>query len=256
MPFDLWTWYHGLYIASPLVLAYALFRLTSRADYAEKRRLGLWLSSAAMVVLVVRNVTILLTEGFHAQVVPLQVCHFANIVLWLAFYLRSDKLFALSFCLNLPAAFISLVFANALAAYPSFWMLLAQTYFWGHLLIVMIALWAVLAGMVTIDRRVFGQTVMLMAGLFVGAMVLNNVLKLIPTLSEANYFYTVRPEEGTPLEWFYTLGVSGELGFFEYNVLYWTLTAMLGVVVVVLFYGLYVWLTRHVDVTAREARRA
>jgi len=73
--------------------------------------------------------------------------------------------------------------------------------------------------------------------LYIGAIFVNNLLSLININS--NYFYTLRPENGTPLEIFFNLGKTYSFGFFEINFIYLILTSLLGVFVVIVFYLLY-----------------
>ena len=80
----------------------------------------------------------------------------------------------------------------------------AQAYLWGHMLIVGITVWALLVDLIKIDKKTLIKTLKLMVILYIGAIFVNNLLSLININS--NYFYTLRPENGTPLEIFFNLG--------------------------------------------------
>ncbi|MGI5846394.1 MAG: hypothetical protein ACOX7D_04420, partial [Alphaproteobacteria bacterium] len=55
----------------------------------------------------------------------------------------------------------------------------------------------------------------------------------------ANYFYSYRPEGGTPLEWFFNWGKETTLLGMEINIIYIALSALLGIVVLFLFKKIY-----------------
>lgn len=78
---------------------------------------------------------------------------------------------------------------------------------------------------------------MIMFGLYIGSVFVNNLLKLAGLTP--NYFYTIEPEAGTPLESFYEWGKTYHIGFFEINPIYILMTGALGVIVVMVFYGLF-----------------
>lgn len=154
-----------------------------------------------------------------------------------AFIFNNKTLFALSFCLNLPAAFTSIVFANSLENYNTLLTFRGMAYLWGHLLIVSIVLWSYFIGFVKIDKKTFLKTVITMAVLYLSAHLINNLLRL--TGLTPNYFYTIIPEDGTPLEWFYNLGQDYQLGSFVINPIYLLMSMFFGLVVVIIFYFIY-----------------
>ncbi len=244
MVFQMWSMLHIAYIVSPVVLAILLYRSTKHRGYEKNRQVGIALSVVAVLILVIRNIDIWVRTGFSYEIIPLQICHFANIVLLLAFIYRNQTLFALSFTLNLPAAYMAIVFANSLSNYNDFWRIRPQAYFWGHLIIVVIALWAVMVKMVRIDMKVMMRTIRLMILLFISAIIINNLFTLIGMTP--NYFYAMRPENGTPLEIFYNLGDPITIGFFVLLPIYWALTALFAGVIVAILYVLnlgIVWAT-------------
>jgi len=105
--------------------------------------------------LIARNIEIFIVDGykFSGELLPLQICHFANFILLYAFLKRDQSFFALAFCLNLPAALLSIVYANSLTNYETMCSIRAQAYLWGHMLIVGITFWAYLVNIIKIDRK-------------------------------------------------------------------------------------------------------
>ena len=112
-----------------------------------------------------------------------------------------------------------------------------MAYLWGHLLIVSIVLWSYFIGFVKIDKKTFLKTVITMAVLYLSAHLINNLLML--TGLTPNYFYTIIPEDGTPLEWYYNLGQDYHLSSFVINPIYLLISMFFGLVVVIIFYFIY-----------------
>jgi uncharacterized membrane protein YwaF len=245
----MWSPFHLLFIASPFIATLILQLTVRRKSFETKRRIGFWLAVACVVILFLRNAEILVKNDWeiNAEVIPLQICHFANFVLLWAFWKNDRVTFALAYCLNLPAALMSILFANSLENYTTLLTFRAQAYLWGHMLIVATTLFAFLNGFVRIDGKTFGRTALLMLGLYAGGLVISNVLNAVFGFS-ANYFYALRPEGGTPLELFYDWGTTYSLGFFQINPVYLMLTAAVGATVVSAFYGLYRVVSRRLPV--------
>lgn len=240
MTFTMWSFGHFLFILSPFVFFLLLHIFTKDLRDKQKLKVGLWISVIAIIILILRNVEIWVQDGFKfsAELIPLQICHFANFVLLFAFLKNNQKMFALSVSLNLPAALLSIIYANSLTNYATILNFRGFAYIAGHMIIVGLAIWAVFANLVHINKKTLFKTLLLMLGLYVIAHLVNNVLTLFDLTP--NYFYTMAPESGTPLELFYTLGKTYELGFFTINPIYFVLTALVGLVVVVIFYEIYV----------------
>jgi len=240
MTFQMWNWFHWLFIASPFILTIILFFLTKNQSFEQKRIIGLWLSIIAVFILFLRNAEIFVKNGYvvNAEMIPFQICHFANFVLLLAFWKNNKVLFSLAFCLNLPAALLSILFANSLVNYPTLITFRAQAYLWGHMLIVGITLWSFLVGFIKINVKTFLKTILLMLTLYVLGLFISNIINALFGFT-ANYFYALAPEHGTPLELFYSWGSVYHLGWFEINPIYLLATMGVGAVVVGLFYGMY-----------------
>ena len=240
MTFQMWSWFHYLFIASPFIFAILLFFVFIKKTYEEKRKIGVILSIIAIIILVLRNIEIYVKSGYipNEELIPLQICHFANFVLLFAFLKDNKVLFALAFCLNLPAAMMSIIFANSLENYSTLLNFRSMAYLWGHMLIVAMTLWAVASGFVKITKKTLGQTMVLMVILYIVGLVINNIFNTLFGF-HANYFYTLKPENGTPLELFFNWGKMYVIGWFKVNPIYMILTSLLGGIIVFGFYGLY-----------------
>ena len=98
--FKMWSAFHFLFILSPFIFT-VIFQIAFRKLDQEKKRIaGLVLSVLAVVILLLRNGEIFVKSGYKLdpEIIPLQICHFANFVLLFAFWKKSDVLFALAFC--------------------------------------------------------------------------------------------------------------------------------------------------------------
>ena len=237
MTFQMWSLFHFAFILLPFVSLIVFMYFTKNKTYEQKRKLGIIVSLIGVLLLVLRNAEIFANEGWSAELLPLQICHFANFVLLFAFLKDNKPMFALAFALNLPAAFASIVFANGLENYATLICLRGIAYILGHALIVFLTLWAWLSGFVVINKGILSKTILIMLILYISAVVVNNLLVL--TGITPNYFYTLRPENGTPLEIFFKWGTTVKIGFLEFNPVYLFLSAIFGFIVVVIFYGLY-----------------
>lgn len=237
MTFEMWSPLHYFYMASPFILFFILLIISKKYNDEQKRLMGIILSLIAVLLLVLRNVEIYLDRGMDAELIPLQICHFANFVMLFAFLFKNNTLFALSFLLNLPAAYTSIIFANSLSNYDSILNFRGVAYFFGHMMIVSIVLWAYFIGFIKINKKVFFKTLTMMAILFVIAHLVNNTLMYFDLTP--NYFYSIYPEGGTPLELFYNWGTNYQFTYFEINPIYLVLSAIFGGIVVVIFYGIY-----------------
>jgi len=239
MKFEMWSILHILFIVSPIIFVVILYLFTKNKDKDKLYKIGVYISLFAVLLLAARNIEIFIVDGFifSGELLPLQICHFANFILLYAFWKKDQSFFALAFCLNLPAALLSIIFANSLTNYETMFTVRAQVYLWGHMLIVGLTVWALLVDLIRIDKKVLLKTLKIMIILYTSAIIINNLLSLLNI--ESNYFYTLRPESGTPLEIFFKFGKTYNFGFFEINFIYLFLTAILGVFVVLIFYLIY-----------------
>ena len=108
--FKMWSAFHFVY--SFALYFHGNLQIAFRKLDQEKAIAGLVLSVLAVVILLLRNGEIFVKSGYKLdpEIIP---CKFAILpILSCCLPLeKSDVLFALAFCLNLPAAFISIIFA-------------------------------------------------------------------------------------------------------------------------------------------------
>jgi hypothetical protein len=208
-------------LLSPIAFIYLLHITTRNYSYENKKRVGIYLSIIAILMLVLRNIEIFVLRGykFDYEIVPLQICHFANFVLLYAFYKDDKTFFSFAFLFNMLMAAISLIFADGLENYASLITFRGFAYIFGHILIVVISFWAYLNGFIKTEKKIVMKSMILIDLLVILSVFINNFFRLI--LNEAsNYFYTAKPEGGTPLEFFYDLGSLNKIGAFEVNIIY------------------------------------
>lgn len=242
MTFTMWSLGHYLFLITPFVGIILLYQLTKSYDQKKNRRIGLILSIVAVMILIFRNIEIFVNSGyaFDVEILPLQVCHFANIVLLLAFLSKKQSLFNFALLLNLPAAFVSILFANSLANYSTILTFRGFAYIFGHILLVVIPVWAYMVGFIKLNKKTLIETIKIVSILYLVSIMINNVIYLLFG-QYANYFYTLKPENGTPLEMFYDLGQTVVLSNgFKFNILYLILTGLFGLVIMIVLYtGFY-----------------
>ena len=239
MTFTMWSIGHYLYMLSPFVLLLVLVYFTKNNTIETNRTIGIILSSIAILVLVLRNIEIWVQGdfAFNIELLPLQVCHFANFVLLIAFLTNKQIWFNFALTLNLPAAFVSILFANSLTHYSTILSLRGIAYIVGHALLVLIPLWAYIVGFIKLDFKTLFKTFKVVAILYFSSLIINNLLYVLSG-SYANYFYSLKPESGTPLEMFFNWG--NELLLFDafkINPIYVILTGLFGAFIMVTLYS-------------------
>ncbi|MEC9484378.1 MAG: hypothetical protein UMR38_00710 [Candidatus Izemoplasma sp.] len=229
MTFMMWSPLHIFMIISPVLLIIILYQLTKDNGKEENRRVGIILSTILVGLLVLRNIEIWMNKGFsfHYELVPLQVCHFANIVLLYAFYKRNNTAFALAFTLNLIPAYLSVVFANGLENYTTIINFRGLAYILGHIGISVVTIWAYMVGFIQMTFKTYLKTLRTMLVLFFSGLIINNLFNSLLN-QPSNYFYTQHPEKGTPLEWFYEFGRMISIGAFDIHPIYLILLSIFG----------------------------
>ena len=143
MVFKLWSVTHFLYMLSPAVLFLGIYFLIKDRSERAKYATGAVLGAISIFIIVIRNVDIFARNGWDLEVIPLQVCHIGSIVAGLALILRKRWLISTAFCFNLIPAFLAMVFADSLANYDTLLKIRPQTYVWGHILIIVCALYGI-----------------------------------------------------------------------------------------------------------------
>lgn len=233
MIFEMWSAWHIIYILSPFIIfAILYFALRNRSEKA-KYIVGCVIGVISLGILITRNIDILITEGFHPEIIPLQVCHFGNIMVFIALVFRSKIATSILWTLNMLAAFASLVVADALTGYTDIYCIRAQAYIWGHLFIVLGALYAVGLKIVRIDFKSFLYGIGILLLLFNAAVVLNSYFNDVLGYS-INYFY-VYNSSGVPFDFLY-IGERAHYGWFTIN---WIYTLSVAGIFLVLLYAIY-----------------
>ncbi|WP_286143667.1 hypothetical protein [Bacillus sp. UNCCL81] len=205
--------------------------------------IGMGFSLIGIALLVGRNIEIYhKVNQVSPEEIPLQIFHFANFILFFAFLYESELLFSIAFCFNLPAALVSIIFANGLSNYQSLLTWQGIAYLWGHMLIVGIVLWAYFNHMVVINLKISRKTMSLIILLYILSIFVNNWFMKWMEPFTSNYFYTMAPKKGTPLAYFYNLGKETTTFGLHYNLMYLLILLLVGLFVVYLFYLVYLFL--------------
>lgn len=245
MTFVMWSFWHYFFMLSPFIVLIPLYFYTKNKDTQTLKRIGIGLSTLAIIILLLRNIEIWIRNdfAFDIEMIPLQICHFANFVLLIAFITNKQSWFNFSLLLNLPAAYVSIIFANSLSNYSTIVSFRGFAYIFGHMLLVTIPLWFYLVGFVKLDMKQFIKTLQLVGIFYIVSIFINNLMYVLFN-QYSNYFYSLKPESGTPLEIFYSLGSDIYIGTFKFNPIYLLLTGIFGLIVMLLLYILLTYLQR------------
>ncbi len=234
MKFVLWSIWHFLYMGSPFIMFYIIYILSKKWSDKTKDIVGYILGGISILILIVRNIDIYARSGWGVEVIPLQVCHIGSLVAGLSLILKKKWLILTSFCFNMIPAFLAMVFADSLANYDTLWKIRPQAYVWGHIFIVICALYGIL-----VYRSRFKKKDLYLSLAFAGimailAIVCNSLFRALFDW-EPNYFYLFN-YKGTPLKFLYQAFPSSVYGWFEIN---WFYTLVLLFVFICVFIGLY-----------------
>jgi len=233
MKFEMWSLIHILYILSPFIIFLGLFLLLRRTSNKTKYIVGIVIGSISIFIILLRNIDIYIRSGWDSEVIPLQVCHIGSIIVGLALIIKSKWLLLVSFCFNMIPAILAMIFADSLANYDTILKIRPQTYIWGHIFIVVGALYGI-----TMYKNKFAKNDLIKSLFFVGicliiGIICNNTFRLWFDW-EPNYFYLFN-YKGTPLKFLYTALPTTQLGWFEIN-LFYTFT------LITFFVGVYIGL--------------
>lgn len=234
MKFELWSIWHILYICSPFVIFWAVYGLVKNCSERTKHIVGYILGSISILILVVRNVDIYVRSGWDPEVIPLQVCHIGSIIAGLALIFKNKWLTLTAFCFNMIPAFLAMVFAQSLANYDTLLKIRPQTYIWGHIFIIVCALYALLVHRPQLSRKDLCKSLGFVGIMAVIAMICNSLFRTALDWTP-NYFYLFN-HKGTPLKFLYEVFPSSVYGWFEIN---WFYTGVLLVVFMGVFIGMY-----------------
>ena len=218
MTFTLWSFGHFLYMLSPFIIFLVIYFLVRDKSQKVKDIIGYVLGGISIFILVIRNIDIFVRSGWDLEVIPLQVCHIGSLVAGLCLIFKRKWLILTAFCFNLIPAFLAMVFADSLANYDTLLKIRPQTYIWGHIFIIVCALYAI-----TVFRPNFSKKDLYKSLIFVGAMavvaiVCNSLFRKLFSW-EPNYFYLFH-YKGTPLKFLYEVFSPSIYGWFEINWFY------------------------------------
>lgn len=233
MKFEMWSIWHILYILSPFIICTILYLVLKNKPYKVRYIVGVVIGVISLAILITRNIDIYLNYGFDPEIIPLQVCHFGNIMVFISLVFRSKVATSIAWCLNLLAAFASIIVADALEGYETILCIRAQAYIWGHLFIVVGAFYAVVLKIVRIDVKSFLIGIGVIVSLLIPAIILNSYFNDVLEYT-INYFY-IYNSDGVPFDFLY-LGQRAQYGWFTIN---WFYTISLVLIFGTLLYGIY-----------------
>lgn len=233
MQFKMWSFGHILFILSPFIVLAVLYFALRNKSYKIRYAVGVVIGVISLLILIIRNIDILVNNGFDPEIIPLQVCHFGNIMVFISLVFRSKTATSIAWSLNMFAAFCSLIVADALQGYQTILCIRAQAYIWGHLFIVVGAVYAVMLKIVRIDFKSFLIGIGVIFALLIPAIILNSYFNDVKGYS-ANYFY-IYNSKGVPFEFLY-IGERAQYGWFTIN---WIYTVSVTAIFTVIVYGIY-----------------
>jgi len=234
MKFEMWSFLHIMYILSPFIIFAILYLFLKKLSDRTKYIVGVVIGIVSILIILVRNVDIYIRSGWGVEVIPLQVCHIGSIIVGLALILKKKWLLLVSFCFNMIPAILAMVFADSLANYDTILKIRPQTYIWGHIFIVVGAMYGILVYKNNFAKKDLFYSLIFVLCCLVSAILSNNLFRLFFNW-EPNYFYLFN-YKGTPLKFLYSAMNTSIYGWFEINWLY-TLTLIL--VFVIVYIALY-----------------
>ena len=231
--FEMWTAWHFVLMLAPIVAILILYFLLRKRSYKTRYIVGIVIGTISLAILLMRNIDIAVRQGFDPEIIPLQVCHFGNIMVFIALVFRSKTATSIAWTLNLLAAYASLVFADSLENYSNICSIRAQAYIWWHIFIVIGALYTVLLKIVRIDFKSFLYGIGVLVILLIPSIILNSYFNDVLGYS-VNYFY-IYNSDGVPFEFLY-IGERAQYGWFTIN---WAYTIFIILIFLCLMYGIY-----------------
>ena len=216
--FKMWSLLHIVYMVSSFVLFAILYFSVKNKSDKVKYAMGAVLGVISVMILIVRNIDIYYRSGWDLEVVPLQVCHIGSLVAGLALILKKKWLLVTSFCFNMIPAFLAMVFADSLANYDTLLKIRPQTYIWGHIFIVVCALYGILVYLPKFTKRDLRNSICFVLVMAVSAILCNSLFREWFSW-EPNYFY-LYDYKGTPLKFLYNVMDSSSYGWFTINWFY------------------------------------
>lgn len=234
MKFELWSFWHILYMVSPFIIFSIIYFIIKNKSDKIKNIVGYILGGISLFIIVIRNVDIYLRSGWDLEVIPLQVCHIGSLVTGFALIFKKKWLILTAFCFNMIPAFLAMVFADSLANYDTLLKIRPQTYIWGHIFIIVCALYAILIYKPKLQKKDLFNSIIFVSIMALIAILCNSLFRHLLNW-EPNYFYLFN-YEGTPLRFLYDVFPSSTYGWFEIN---WFYTIVLFVFFVIVFIIMY-----------------
>lgn len=235
MNFEMWSIWHILYILSSIIIFTIIYFAIRNHSDKVKIIVGFVLGGLSVAILIIRNIDIFIRNGMDLEVIPLQVCHIGSLVAGFALIFKKKWLLLTSFCFNLVPAFLAMVFADSLANYDTLWAIRPQAYVWGHILIVVCALYGILVLRPKFNKYDLIKSLVFVFIMCVAAIICNSLFRKLFDWSP-NYFYLFN-YKGTPLKFLYDVFPSSVYGWFEINWFYViTLFAFFTAVFIVLYF--------------------
>lgn len=234
MKFNMWSFGHILYLLSPFIIFTVIYFLIRDKNEKVKYKLGLILGIISVLILVIRNIDIFIRSGMSEEVIPLQVCHIGSVIAGLALIFKKKWLIITAFCFNLMPALLAMVFADALANYDTILKIRPQTYIWGHIFIIVCALFGMFVYLPKLDKKDLKHSIIFVLIMAVCGIICNSAFRAAFNW-EPNYFY-IYDYTGTPLKFLYNVVSPSTYGWFTINYVY---TGTLLAVFLGLFIGLF-----------------
>lgn len=234
MVFKLWSFGHIFYILSSFLIFVLIYFLVRKRSERTKYIVGAVLGGISLSIIIIRNVDIYVRSGWDLEVIPLQACHIGSIVTGLALILKKKWLIATSFCFNMIPAILAMVFAQSLANYDTILKIRPQTYIWGHIFIVVCALYGIFVFLPKLTKKDLFYSIAFVGSASLVAILCNSLFRVWFEW-KPNYFY-LYDYKGTPLKFLYNVLPTSTYGWFSIN---WFYTIVLFAVFIGVFVGLF-----------------
>lgn len=226
--FEMFNWFHILYIASPFIAIICLYFILRNRSEKTFRIFEIILGSLNLLVLIIRNIDIMISAGgFDPEIIPLQVCHFGNIAAFVAYIFKNKTAMTMLYSFNLPCAILATIFANILETYPTLWLIRPQTYLIGHFLIIFSAIYGLLFKRIDINYKSFFRAMGVIAILLIPSVILNSYFNDVMGY-QVNYFY-MYDSTGVPLKFMENLIPRSHYGWFTIDWPYSLILTLMGV---------------------------
>ena len=234
MKFELWSVWHILYLLSPFLIFGVIYCLINKKSKKIKNNFGVILGCISIFILIIRNIDIFIREGWDLEVIPLQVCHIGSVVAGLALIFKKKWLISTVFCFNMIPAFLAMIFADSLTNYDTLLKIRPQSYIWGHIFIIVCALYGLLIFLPKLTKKDLKYSLIFVGSMAFLAIICNSMFRILFEW-EPNYFYLF-DYSGTPLKFLYNVFPSSSYGWFTIN---WFYTITLMIVFVGVFIGMF-----------------